>query len=139
MSLDLSRYLDLYVAESREHLAAARALAAKLSGAGEPAVVELYRHAHSLKGMAAAMGGDPTVTDPPRVMRLAGTIAWPVKPGRKTELTAIVPIKVPGPAVYSAGHLERLFPPLEGPLELEVHTATYANFLFPGIGVPFYG
>jgi len=56
MSLDLSRYLDLYVAESREHLAAARALAAKLSGAGEPAVVELYRHAHSLKGMAAAMG-----------------------------------------------------------------------------------
>ena len=56
MSLDLSRYLDLYVAESREHLAAARALAAQLPQAGEAAVAELYRHAHSLKGMAAAMG-----------------------------------------------------------------------------------
>ncbi|HEX5045438.1 MAG TPA: ATP-binding protein [Candidatus Polarisedimenticolaceae bacterium] len=56
MPLDLSRYLDLYVAESREHLTAARALAAQLPQAGEAALAELYRHAHSLKGMAAAMG-----------------------------------------------------------------------------------
>jgi two-component system chemotaxis sensor kinase CheA len=56
MSLDLSRYLDLYVAESREHLAAARELASRLPHAGDAAVHELYRHAHSLKGMAAAMG-----------------------------------------------------------------------------------
>ena len=65
-----------------------------------------------LKGMAAAMGGDSTVTDPPRVMRLAGTIAWPVKPGRKTELTSIAPLKEPGQPVYSAEHLARLFPPI---------------------------
>ena len=56
MSLDLSRYLDLYVAESREHLAAARELACRLPEGREASLVELYRHAHSLKGMAAAMG-----------------------------------------------------------------------------------
>jgi HPt (histidine-containing phosphotransfer) domain-containing protein len=54
--LDLSRYLDLYVAESREHLCAAREIAARLPDAGDAGVLELYRHAHSLKGMAAAMG-----------------------------------------------------------------------------------
>lgn len=56
MPLDLSRYLDLYVAESREHLCAAREIAARLPDAGDAGVLELYRHAHSLKGMAAAMG-----------------------------------------------------------------------------------
>jgi len=65
-----------------------------------------------LKGMASVMHGDSTVTDPPRVMRLAGTIAWPVKPGRKTELTAISPLKEPGQAVYSVEHLARVFPPV---------------------------
>ena len=40
-----------------------------------------------LKGMAHALGGDTSVTDPPRVMRLAGSIAWPIKDGRKVEMT----------------------------------------------------
>ena len=65
-----------------------------------------------LKGMAAALGGDPSVTDPPRVMRLAGSIAWPVKPDRKIELTSIAPLKEPGQPVYTVGHLARLFPPV---------------------------
>jgi hypothetical protein len=65
-----------------------------------------------LKGMAAALGGDPSVTDPPRVMRLAGSIAWPVKPDRKIELTSISPLKEPGQATYTVDHLARLFPPV---------------------------
>ena len=56
MPLDLSRYLDLYVAESREHLSAAREITAHLAEAGDAALLDLYRRAHSLKGMAAAMG-----------------------------------------------------------------------------------
>jgi Protein of unknown function (DUF3987) len=64
-----------------------------------------------LKGMAHALGGDTSVTDPPRVMRLAGTIAWPVKAGRKPELTAIVPLKNPGQASYTYEHLAAVFPP----------------------------
>jgi hypothetical protein len=65
-----------------------------------------------LRGMAAALGGDSSVTDPPRVMRLAGSIAWPVKPDRKIELTSIAPLKEPGQPVYTVGHLARLFPPV---------------------------
>ncbi|MDE5451310.1 AAA family ATPase [Bradyrhizobium sp. CSA112] len=65
-----------------------------------------------LRGMAAAMKGDPTVTNPSRVMRLAGTIAWPVKQGRKTELTSIAPLREPGQPVYAFGQLAGLFPPV---------------------------
>lgn len=39
-------------------------------------------------------GGDPAVVNPTRLMRLPGTIAWPVKAGRVPELTAFVR---PGP------------------------------------------
>ena len=34
-------------------------------------------------------GGDPAVVNPSRVMRLAGSIAWPLKPGREVELTSL--------------------------------------------------
>jgi hypothetical protein len=64
-----------------------------------------------LRGMALAMGGDTTVTNPSRVMRLAGSIAWPVKDGRRTELTRIVPLKEPGQPSYMLEHLTALFPP----------------------------
>jgi two-component system chemotaxis sensor kinase CheA len=56
--LDLSRFLDLFVAESREHLAAADELVTGISThPGDAAALkELFRHIHSLKGMAASMG-----------------------------------------------------------------------------------
>lgn len=65
-----------------------------------------------LRGIAAAMHGDSTVTNPGRVMRLAGSIAWPVKEGRVIERTEIAPLKMPGQPVYMAEHLARLFPPV---------------------------
>jgi AAA domain/RepB DNA-primase from phage plasmid len=65
-----------------------------------------------LKGMAAAMKGDGTVTNPARVMRLAGSVAWPVKEGRSVEVTDIVPLKERGQNVYAHGHLAGLFPPI---------------------------
>jgi hypothetical protein len=64
-----------------------------------------------LKGMANALGGDSSVTDPPRVMRLAGSIAWPVKTGRVVELTEIVPLENPGLPAYTYEHLAAVFPP----------------------------
>jgi hypothetical protein len=67
-----------------------------------------------LRGMAAALKGDSTVTNPGRVMRLAGSVAWPVKEGRKVELTHIAPIREPGQSVYAYGHLASLFPPVAG-------------------------
>lgn len=63
-----------------------------------------------LRGIAHKMGGDGTVTNPSRVMRLAGSIAWPVKPGRTIELTSIAPLREPGPSSYAIEHLASLFP-----------------------------
>jgi len=58
---DLSRYLALFVSESKEHLEALSQGLVRLEQAGAggedptPIVDELFRHAHSVKGMAAAM------------------------------------------------------------------------------------
>lgn len=55
--MDMSRYMDLFLAESQEHLQSADALLGELrDGAGGKAVAGLFRHVHSLKGMAATMG-----------------------------------------------------------------------------------
>ena len=53
--MDLSVYLDLFVTEAREHLGSAAELAAQAQS-GDAAVSELFRHVHSVKGMAASMG-----------------------------------------------------------------------------------
>ena len=61
MNWDLSRYLALFVSESKEHLEALSQGLVRLEQAGaggkdlSAAVDELFRHAHSVKGMAAAM------------------------------------------------------------------------------------
>jgi two-component system chemotaxis sensor kinase CheA len=58
---DLSRYLALFVSESKEHLEALSQGLVRLEQAGAggedpaPIVDEIFRHAHSVKGMAAAM------------------------------------------------------------------------------------
>ncbi len=56
--MDLSRYRGLFLAESRDHLSSAREILRGLSPGTEEedVVTELFRHAHSLKGMAATMG-----------------------------------------------------------------------------------
>jgi chemotaxis protein histidine kinase CheA len=56
--MDLSAYLDLFVTEAREHIGSAAALAAGDAPreAGDAPLRELFRHVHSVKGMAASMG-----------------------------------------------------------------------------------
>ena len=56
--MDLSSYLELFVAEAREHIGVASDLASKVDEreAGEAGLRELFRHVHSVKGMAASMG-----------------------------------------------------------------------------------
>ena len=63
--------------------------------------------------LAAALGGDPSVVNPSRVMRLAGSIAWPRKPGRVVELTELQLFQDGRPAIYYPGQLARAFPPAE--------------------------
>src|SRR5690606_6642786 len=63
-----------------------------------------------LRSMATAMHADTSVTNPARVMRLAGSVAWPVKPGRTIEQTSIVPLREPGRPTYSCQALSEAFP-----------------------------
>jgi CheY-like chemotaxis protein len=59
-TLDMSRYLGLFVAEASEHLEALGKDLVALEGAPATETVDsLFRHAHSVKGMAASMGLEP--------------------------------------------------------------------------------
>lgn len=62
--MDISRYRDLFISEAREHLSVLGSLSIRceegISGPGE--INELFRHAHSLKGMAATMQLTPITT-----------------------------------------------------------------------------
>lgn len=57
--------------------------------------------------IAGALGGDPRVVNPSRIMRLAGTVAWPVKPGRVPEL---VVLRGGDRVQYPAAAIEGAFP-----------------------------
>lgn len=61
-----------------------------------------------LSGLCAALKGDSTVVNPSRIMRLIGSIAWPVKDGRITERTEIIRLQTPGATEYMAETIERL-------------------------------
>ena len=56
--MNMSKYMDLFLSEAREHLSAIEDDMARLEQEPEdrPALQELFRHAHSIKGMAASMG-----------------------------------------------------------------------------------
>ena len=64
----------------------------------------------ALRGISCTMNGDPSVTNPSRVMRLAGSIAWDVKEGRVPEVTFIVEMKHPGRSDYHIGEILNAFP-----------------------------
>jgi AAA domain len=63
------------------------------------------------RALADALGGDPSVVNPGRVMRLGGSIAWPVKPDRIVERTEFLTFDDRRPRVYLPGQLARAFPP----------------------------
>ena len=56
--MDMSPYRDLFLSEARGHLTAFNELIVRLEEAPEDTAMinELFRHAHSLKGMASTMG-----------------------------------------------------------------------------------
>ena len=52
--------------------------------------------------LAEALGGDTSVVNPSRVMRLGGSIAWPVKQGRVIERTEFLDFDDGRPKAYLA-------------------------------------
>jgi hypothetical protein len=59
--------------------------------------------------IAAALGADPAVANPGRIMRLPGSIAWPVKSGRIAELVELQTWNDRPPA-YVEGEVVSAFP-----------------------------
>ncbi|WP_375754863.1 chemotaxis protein CheW [Corallococcus exercitus] len=60
MTMDMSRYLGLFISEATEHLEAlGRDLVALEREATASTVDSMFRHAHSVKGMASSMGFEP--------------------------------------------------------------------------------
>ncbi len=61
--MDMSPYRELFISEARSHLSAFSELIVRLedSSGDSAAIDELFRHAHSLKGMAATMGFEQIV------------------------------------------------------------------------------
>ena len=62
--MDISRYRDLFVSEAREHLTVLGSLSMRCEEGVVDSVTidEMFRHAHSLKGMAATMQLGPITT-----------------------------------------------------------------------------
>lgn len=67
-------------------------------------------HRQMMSILAAHFHGDATVVNPSRVMRLAGSIAWPFKPGRVAEMTALILPKDGRPAAIFREQLNAFIP-----------------------------
>lgn len=75
MAMDMSRYLGLFVTEASEHLEAlGRDLVQLEKEGGASAVDSMFRHAHSVKGMASSMGFEPIATLAHRVEDLVDAV-----------------------------------------------------------------
>ncbi|MCP3059344.1 chemotaxis protein CheA [Myxococcus sp. K38C18041901] len=60
MTMDMSRYLGLFISEATEHLEALGRDLVQLEREGSSSAVDsMFRHAHSVKGMASSMGFEP--------------------------------------------------------------------------------
>ena len=62
--MDIAKYRALFIEESREHLAHISRILVEVEHSDNPTslVDEVFRHIHSVKGMAASMGYDPINT-----------------------------------------------------------------------------
>jgi two-component system, chemotaxis family, sensor kinase CheA len=75
MTMDMSRYLGLFVTEASEHLEALGRDLVQLEKEGGAGVVDsMFRHAHSVKGMASSMGFEPIATLAHRVEDLVDAV-----------------------------------------------------------------
>lgn len=75
MAMDMSRYLGLFVTEASEHLEALGRDLVQLEKEGGAGVVDsMFRHAHSVKGMASSMGFEPIATLAHRVEDLVDAV-----------------------------------------------------------------
>lgn len=73
------------------------------------AVTDPEQHRALFGGIADMLDGDRVVTNPGRIMRLAGSIAWPTKEGRIPEVTHLLPVKDER-RLYTAEQIAKAYP-----------------------------
>jgi two-component system chemotaxis sensor kinase CheA len=89
--MDMSRYLGLFVAEATEHLEALGRELLDLEGTPPPGRVDsLFRHAHSVKGMAASMGYEPITALSHQVEDVLGLLREKPQPLGKAGLDLLL-------------------------------------------------
>lgn len=73
-------------------------------------ITSQQQHRDLMEGLADSLGGDRSVCNPSRILRLAGSIAWPMKPGRVAEMTFLmnVPERKPVAAAAITRHYPRV-------------------------------
>lgn len=78
------------------------------------------RDAHAARtqnlALAEALGGDTSVINASRVMRLGGSIAWPLKDGRVIERTEFLTFNDGRPKSYLPEQIAKAFPPVQAAL-----------------------
>src|SRR5258707_1369194 len=75
MPIEMSKYLGIYITEATEHLEAlGRELVELEKNKSDEVVDSMFRHAHSIKGMAAAMGYEATAVVAHRIEDLAQVV-----------------------------------------------------------------
>lgn len=92
--MDMSPYRDLFISEARSHLSAFCELIVRLEDSpGDSAVIdELFRHAHSMKGMAATMGYEQIV----RISHLMEDLLGRVRSGEFGLMPALADLLLEG-------------------------------------------
>ena len=76
--------------------------------------------------LAEALGGDTSVVNPSRVLRLGGSIAWPIKEGRVIEQTQFLDFDDGRPKAYLAEQIAKAFPPAQPSLSAVSSTSAPA-------------
>ncbi len=66
--------------------------------------------------LAEALGGDTSVINASRVMRLGGSVAWPLKAGRVIERTEFLTFTDRRPKSYLPEQIAKAFPPVQAAL-----------------------
>jgi hypothetical protein len=88
---------------------------------------DLDRARRQNTALATAFEGDTTVVNPSRVMRLAGSIAWPTKTGRVQEKTEFQSFQDGRPQFYYEGQLAKSFSPDAVPSTVTAKTISGLN------------
>jgi hypothetical protein len=88
------------------------------------AITDQAAHRQVMGSIATHLDGDRTVVNPSRIMRLAGSIAWPKKAGRVAEMTFIGQPAAAAAPRYDLEQFLRIYPLVDNVVDLGASKAS---------------